>query len=79
MPCASAIIPASIRFIFGLLGETIEMTVRASNRDCYAQGAFAAAKFLFGKPAGLDGMKDALGVERQVKTEKWPSEGETEK
>lgn len=47
--------------IFGMLGETIEVTVRASNRDCYAVGAYAAAKFLTGKPAGLYSMNDLLG------------------
>ena len=54
--------PGEHTILFGLLGETIEITVRASNRDCYAQGAFAAAKFLVGKPAGLYGMRDALGL-----------------
>jgi 4-hydroxy-tetrahydrodipicolinate reductase len=45
-----------------MLGETIELTVRASNRDCYALGALAAAKFLVGKPPGLYGMADVLGL-----------------
>jgi 4-hydroxy-tetrahydrodipicolinate reductase len=48
--------------IFGLLGETLELTVRASNRDCYAHGALAAAKFLAGKPAKLYEMRDVLGL-----------------
>jgi 4-hydroxy-tetrahydrodipicolinate reductase len=48
--------------IFGMLGETIEVTVRASNRDCYAVGAYAAAKFLAGKPVGLYSMNDLLGL-----------------
>ena len=47
---------------FAMLGETLELTVRASNLDCYAQGALAAAKFLAGKPAGLYGMGDVLGL-----------------
>ncbi len=46
--------------VFGLLGETLEITVKASNRDCYAHGALAAAKFLAGKPAGLYSMEDVL-------------------
>jgi 4-hydroxy-tetrahydrodipicolinate reductase len=54
--------PGEHTIIFAMLGETLEMTVRASNRDCYAQGALAAAKFLAGKPAGLYGMKDVLGL-----------------
>jgi 4-hydroxy-tetrahydrodipicolinate reductase len=48
--------------VFGMLGETIELTVRASNRDCYAMGALAAAKFLVGKPAGWYAMSDVLGL-----------------
>jgi 4-hydroxy-tetrahydrodipicolinate reductase len=48
--------------IFGMLGETIELRVAASNRDCYASGAIAASKFLVGKPAGLYTMFDVLGI-----------------
>lgn len=48
--------------VFGMLGETVEIRVAASNRDCYAQGALAAAKFLVGKPAGLFNMFDVLGM-----------------
>ena len=54
--------PGEHTILFAMLGETLELTVRASNRDCYAQGALAAAKFLAGKPAGLYGMKDVLGL-----------------
>ena len=49
--------------VFGMIGETIEVTVRASNRDCYVHGAFAAARFLVDKPAGLYSMEDVLGLE----------------
>jgi 4-hydroxy-tetrahydrodipicolinate reductase len=52
--------PGEHTIVFGLLGETLELTVRASSRDCYAHGALAAAKFLAGKPAGLYGMSDVL-------------------
>jgi len=52
--------PGEHTILFGLLGETLEITVKASNRDCYALGALAAAKFLYGKPAGLYGMADVL-------------------
>ena len=52
--------PGEHTILFGLPGETLEVTVKASNRDCYASGALAAAKFLYGKPAGLYGMKDVL-------------------
>ena len=53
--------PGEHTILFGMLGETIELSVRASNRDCYALGALAAAKFLAGKPPGLYGMADVLG------------------
>lgn len=54
--------PGQHTILFGLLGETIEIRVAASNRDCYAQGALTAAKFLAGKPAGLYNMFDVLGL-----------------
>lgn len=54
--------PGQHTIVFGMLGETIELTVRATNRDCYAAGALAAAKFLVGKPAGLYNMNDVLGL-----------------
>ncbi|MBN2578232.1 MAG: 4-hydroxy-tetrahydrodipicolinate reductase [Pirellulales bacterium] len=54
--------PGEHAIVFALLGESIELTVRATNRDCYALGALAAAKFLPGKPPGLYGMKDVLGL-----------------
>lgn len=50
--------------IFGMMGETIELRVAASNRDCYASGGIAAAKYLVGKPAGLYSMMDVLGFEQ---------------
>lgn len=52
--------PGEHTIVFGLLGETLEISVRASNRDCYAHGALAAAKFLADKPAGLYSIKDVL-------------------
>lgn len=54
--------PGEHTIVFGMLGETIELTVRATNRDCYATGALAAAKFLVGKKPGLYGMNDVLGL-----------------
>ncbi|TWT66815.1 4-hydroxy-tetrahydrodipicolinate reductase [Posidoniimonas polymericola] len=54
--------PGEHTIVFGLLGETIELKVAASNRDCYATGAFTAAKWLEGKPAGLYDMQDVLGL-----------------
>jgi 4-hydroxy-tetrahydrodipicolinate reductase len=54
--------PGEHAIVFGMLGETIELCVRATNRDCYAAGALAAAKFLVGRPAGSYGMDDVLGL-----------------
>jgi 4-hydroxy-tetrahydrodipicolinate reductase len=54
--------PGEHTIVFGMLGETIELTARASNRDCYALGALAAAKFLGGKGPGLYSMGDVLGL-----------------
>lgn len=46
--------------VFGLLGETLEVTVRGQSRDSYASGALAAARFLHDKAAGLYSMKDVI-------------------
>jgi 4-hydroxy-tetrahydrodipicolinate reductase len=54
--------PGQHTIVFGLLGESLEISVRAINRDSYAHGALAAARFLAGKPAGLYGMSDVLGL-----------------
>lgn len=50
------------QIVFGMLGETLEVSVRGHTRDSYAYGALAAAKFAFGKPAGLYSMADVLGL-----------------
>ena len=54
--------PGEHTIIFGMLGETLEITVKATNRDCYALGALAAAKFAHGRTAGLYSMFDVLGL-----------------
>ncbi len=54
--------PGEHTIVFGMLGETIELKVAASNRDCYAQGAFLAAKWLVGRPPGLYSMANVLGL-----------------
>jgi 4-hydroxy-tetrahydrodipicolinate reductase len=54
--------PGEHTIIFGMLGETLELRVAASNRDCYAQGAILAAHWLVGKPPGLYSMNDVLGL-----------------
>ena len=48
--------------VFGMMGETIDVTVRGHTRDSYAYGALAAAKFVVAQGAGLYGMKDVLGL-----------------
>lgn len=53
--------PGEHTILFGLLGETLEITVKATSRDAYAVGALECAKFLAGKPAGkLYTMNDVL-------------------
>ncbi len=54
--------PGEHSVLFGLLGETVEISVRAASRDCYAHGALAAAKYLAGKPPGLYTMGSVLGL-----------------
>ena len=54
--------PGEHTIVFGMLGETLELTVRASNRDCYAVGALKAAQFVARQPAGLYTMFDVLGL-----------------
>lgn len=51
-------IPSSHTVIFGGIGERIEITHHSYNWECYARGACDAAKFLFGKEAGLYSMED---------------------
>ena len=48
--------------VFGLLGETLEVTVRGHTRDSYANGAVAAARWAVGKAPGFYGMRDVLGL-----------------
>ena len=54
--------PGQHTIVFGMLGETIELKVGASNRDCYAAGALAAAKYVAKQKAGLYNMYDVLGL-----------------
>ncbi|MCL2118046.1 MAG: 4-hydroxy-tetrahydrodipicolinate reductase [Planctomycetaceae bacterium] len=55
--------PGEHTIVFGMLGELIEITVRVTNRDCYAFGAIAAAKFLANRTPGLYAMNDVLGID----------------
>ncbi|MEO2049392.1 MAG: 4-hydroxy-tetrahydrodipicolinate reductase [Pirellulales bacterium] len=54
--------PGEHTIVFGMLGETIELRVAATGRDCYAQGALLAAQWLAKKPTGLYDMNDVLGL-----------------
>ena len=47
---------------FAAAGERIEITHRATDRITFARGALRAAVWLQGKPAGLYGMQDVLGL-----------------
>lgn len=48
--------------VFGMMGETIDLTVRGHTRDSYAYGALAAAKYIVQKGAGLYSMADVLNL-----------------
>lgn len=48
--------------VFAGLGERIELTHKAADRRIYARGAVHAARWLEGRPAGLYGMTDVLGL-----------------
>ena len=53
--------PGEHTVVFATMGETIELSHRALNRDGFARGALDAARFLAGKPAGIYSMDDVLG------------------
>jgi 4-hydroxy-tetrahydrodipicolinate reductase len=48
--------------IFAGAGERIELAHRATDRGIYARGAVIAARWLEGRPPGLYGMADVLGL-----------------
>lgn len=48
--------------LFGGIGERLELTHRAHNRDNFARGAVRAALWVVGKPPGLYDMQDVLGL-----------------
>jgi len=48
--------------IFASEGERLELTHRASNRDCFALGALRAAQWIAKRPPGLYDMRDVLGI-----------------
>ncbi|WP_165222777.1 4-hydroxy-tetrahydrodipicolinate reductase [Aquisphaera insulae] len=53
--------PGDHTVIFGLMGESLELSHRALNRDGFVRGAIDAAKFLAGKPARVYTMAEVLG------------------
>jgi 4-hydroxy-tetrahydrodipicolinate reductase len=48
--------------LFGGMGERIEVTHRASNRDTFARGALRAARWVVTQPPGLYDMMDVLNL-----------------
>jgi 4-hydroxy-tetrahydrodipicolinate reductase len=54
--------PGEHTVVFGLMGECLELSHRALNRDGFARGALDAARFLAGKPPGLYTMSDLLSA-----------------
>jgi len=50
--------------MFAALGERIELTHRAGDRAILARGALHAARWVFGRPAGLYDMQDVLGLRK---------------
>jgi 4-hydroxy-tetrahydrodipicolinate reductase len=50
---------------FAGAGERLEIAHRASDRMTFAHGALRAAAWLLGRPAGLYGMRDVLGVQKK--------------
>jgi len=47
---------------FAAAGERIDITHRATDRMTFARGALRAAEWLVGRPAGLYGMQNVLGL-----------------
>lgn len=54
--------PGEHTVVFGLMGECLELSHRALNRDGFCRGALDAARFLAGKPARLYSMADLLSI-----------------
>jgi 4-hydroxy-tetrahydrodipicolinate reductase len=48
--------------IFATVGERLELTHRASNRETFAGGALRAAQWVVGKEPGIYDMQDVLGL-----------------
>ena len=48
--------------VFAGMGERLELTHRATNRDCLARGAVRAGLWLADRPVGRYAMRDVLGL-----------------
>ena len=48
--------------IFAAPGERLELIHRTTSRAVFAKGAVRAARWVFGRPAGLYGLKEVLGL-----------------
>ncbi len=48
--------------LFAGIGESLELVHRTTDRMTFAVGALTAARWLVGRPAGLYGMSDVLGL-----------------
>lgn len=48
--------------LFAGAGERMELTHRCTNRQLFARGAVRAASWAAGRPAGLYGMRDVIGL-----------------
>jgi 4-hydroxy-tetrahydrodipicolinate reductase len=48
--------------LFGGFGERLELTHRASSRECLVRGALRAAAWVAQRPAGVYTMRDVLGL-----------------
>lgn len=48
--------------LFAGTGETLELLHRTTDRMTFAHGALAAARWIRGRPPGLYGMSDVLGI-----------------
>jgi len=48
--------------VFAGAGERLELIHRATSRSIYAKGAVQAARWVVGRPPGLYGLKEVLGL-----------------
>ncbi|MCA9262192.1 MAG: 4-hydroxy-tetrahydrodipicolinate reductase [Planctomycetales bacterium] len=54
--------PGEHTIYFGMMGESVELAVRATSRDSYALGALEAARFVARQQPGIYSMNDVLGI-----------------